>query len=690
VPTAWPFTGPWHKGLYNFRTSSHDRANFYAVFLHQLAAFADSEKLPHLLRYSQFGDSEQRTSPFPLAMTNQTYPEQIPLQTRKFSCFFEPSTGFLRRVKSSGVEVIRVIYGAVRDKNWDTVKPRLKIERLESGNDFFSLEFASDHEDESISFSWKGTIQGKGGSLEFRFDGRAQSSFLRNRIGLCTLHPIVECAGKACRVQHSDGSWEEGTFPLFISPHQPFKDILALSWNPSERVHAGIQFEGEVFEMEDQRNWTDASFKTYSTPLELPFPVELARGEEIRQRASLTLVTEEQNISTTEERRVQVAVSSKSEARQLPKIGLCTAGHGSPLSSLEQQRLARLRLNHLRVDLHFSDSSWKTVLRRAQDEALAINARLQCALFLNDSAPQNLLDFREAIKSDSVDICLVFHEAEKSTAARWFELAERELTSNGFRLATGTNAYFAELNRQRPPKGAVACYSINPQVHTFDDLSLVETLEAQPATVESALQFCDRDLIVSPITLRPRFNPNATDPSKQGEDPSSVADPRQSTLLCAAWTVGSLARLLPLDRVESLTFYETTGPRGVMNLEPNSANPDATRAARGKIFPVYYVFEAIAGIRNLLPVSISDQTFVTGFAFKNEQGQSICLIANLRNNSKEVELQVPASELDVLNIDETNVLEAADGHLPSVDRLVPKDGRVKLALASHAFVKLEF
>jgi D-apionolactonase len=222
-------------------------------------------------------------------------------------------------------------------------------------------------------------------------------------------------------------------------------------------------------------------------------------------------------------------------------------------------------------------------------------------------------------------------------------------------------------------------------------LSLVETLEAQPATVESALQFCDRNLIVSPITLRPRFNPNATDPAQQREDSSSTtADPRQGTLFCAAWTVGSLARLLPLDRVESLTFYEATGPRGVMNSEPHSAKPDETRAALGKIFPVYYVFEAIAGIRNLLPVSISDQALVTAFAFRNERGQSICLIANLTDDPKEVELQVPASELDVLNIDETNVSEAGDGRLPSVDRLVPKDGRVKLALASHAFVKLQF
>jgi D-apionolactonase len=286
-----------------------------------------------------------------------------------------------------------------------------------------------------------------------------------------------------------------------------------------------------------------------------------------------------------------------------------------------------------------------------------------------------------------VDVCLVFHEAEKSTAARWFELAERHLTPKGFRLATGTNAYFAELNRQRPPKGAVACYSINPQVHTFDDLSLVETLEAQPATVESGLQFCDRDLILSPITLRPRFNPNATDPAKQHEDPSSAADPRQSTLFCAAWTVGSLARLLPLDRVESLTFYETTGPRGIVNSEPASAIPDART---GKIFPVYYVFETIAGIRNLLPVSISDETLVTALAFKNEQGQSICLIANLRDKSKEVELHVPASELAALSINETTVSEASEGHLPPVGRLVPKDGRVRLSLPSYALIKLQF
>jgi D-apionolactonase len=623
-------------------------------------------------------------------MPAEDTPEIIPLQTRKFSCFFQTSTGFLRRVKSSGVEVIRAIYGTVRDKNWDTIESRLEIERIEQGHDSFALHFSAHHEEDPISFSWKGTIEGRGGVLEFTFDGRAKKSFLRNRIGICVLHPIVECAGKPCRVRHSDGAWREQSFPRFISPHQPLKDIRALSWSPSDRIQANIELEGEVFEMEDQRNWTDASFKTYSTPLELPFPVEVASGEQIRQRFVLSLVTEHGGISSSEESAAKIIISAGSTPKPVPKIGLSAAASSLPHSSFDRERLARLRLNHLRVDLRFSDANWQTLLRRAQEDAVAISSRLQCALFLTNSAEQDLLDFRDAIAPELVDICLIFHEGEKSTASQWLDLAERHLGENGFRLATGTNAYFAELNRQRPPRRAHACYSINPQVHTFDDLSLLETLEAQPSTVESATQLCDGKLILSPITLRPRFNPNATDPAKQRELPSTeTTDPRQQTPFCAAWTVGSLAQLMPLDRIESLTFYETTGPRGIMNSQPHSLTDEQTHAGSENIFPVYMVFEAIAGIRNVLPVSISNHALVTAFAFQDEQGQSLALLANPTAEPKPVTLHVVDSELDILKVDEIDVARTSEAGLTVTEVGRTRD-QVKLKLAPHVLLKLQF
>ena len=632
----------------------------------------------------------KKTFKFLPNMPDEHTSEIIPLRTRKFSCFFQASTGFLRRVKSSGVEVIRAIYGTVRDKNWDTIEPRLQVDRVEQGDDLFSLHFTAHHESEPISFSWKGTIEGQGGRLEFTFDGRAERSFLRNRIGICVLHPIAECAGKACRVQHSDGAWEEQSFPRFISPHQPFKDIRALSWHPSDRVQADLQFEGEVFEMEDQRNWTDASFKTYSTPLELPFPVELRAGEQVRQRFVLNLVVEQAVISVAEEPDAEVIISAGSATKRTPKIGLSASPNTFPHSAFDRERLTRLQLNHLRVDLRFSDPNWKTLLRRAQDDALAIRSRLQCALFLSDSAEQNLLDFHGAIGPDLVDICLIFHEREKSTASQWLDLAERHLGKSGYRLATGTNAYFAELNRQRPPQRAHACYSINPQVHTFDDLSLLETLEAQPSTVESAAQFCDGALILSPITLRPRFNPNATDPTRQQElPPTTTADPRQQTPFCAAWTVGALAQLMPLDRIDSLTFYETTGPRGIMNSQPHSSAAEATQEAAGNIFPVYTVFEAIAGIRNVLPLSVSHHALVTAFAFQDEQGQSIALLANPTAEPKPVMLHVLDLELNILKVDEIDVARTSQGGV-TVTEVGPTRGQVRLELAPHVLLKLQF
>ena len=81
-------------------------------------------------------------------------------------------------------------------------------------------------------------------------------------------------------------------------------------------------------------------------------------------------------------------------------------------------------------------------------------------------------------------------------------------------FAAGSNAYFTELNRGRPPifPDAVV-YSINPQIHAFDNFSLVETLATQATTVESARRLSGgKPVIVSPVTLKPRFNNVATGP----------------------------------------------------------------------------------------------------------------------------------------------------------------------------------
>jgi len=607
----------------------------------------------------------------------------IPLQTKEIACFFETDTGFLRCIQSGGFEVVRAVYGAVRDHNWGTVQPQIDIEQLVMETDLFRVEFRVRCEAPGISFWWNGTVAGKGSWLFFRFGGEAKSTFPKNRIGLCILHPIRECAGRACQFQNTAGEWKSGQFPQYISPHQPFKDVRAIAWQPGSGIRANMQFEGDIFEMEDQRNWTDASFKTYCTPLELPYPKEIRSGERIEQQVTLLIDSDSPRIAVSPEPQL-LTLSSRGKAIPLPKLGVGVASHAMGLSSSESQRLLPLKLDHLRVDLHLNDPGWNATLAKASNDATAIGARLQAALFLDDAAESQIQSFRDAADPALFDVCLIFHEQERSTAAKWVELASRLLP--GFQLATGTNAYFAELNRQRPPRDFPACYSINPQVHAFDDLSLIENLEAQSATVESALQFCDRGLFISPITLRPRFNPNATSQTEEPNDrlPSTV-DPRQRTLFGAVWTLGTLASLLPQRGVTGLTFYETTGWRGLMETAQGSPLPQLFGSSPGEIFPVYYVFHALAGAHSvIIPETRGPKELAALLVRGTEEHSLQCLLGNLHRDFRSFELELPTKKIQLQILDEINLAAVRLGRLPEPTTIDMPDGRIWLELPGYS------
>ena len=80
-------------------------------------------------------------------------------------------------------------------------------------------------------------------------------------------------------------------------------------------------------------------------------------------------------------------------------------------------------------------------------------------------------------------------------------------------------------------------------------------------TVETARTFSDgKPIIVSPVTLKMRANPNATGATPEtppGELPPEV-DVRQMSLYGAGWTLSSI-KYLSESQVESITYHETTG-----------------------------------------------------------------------------------------------------------------------------------
>ena len=639
---------------------------------------------------------------------DEPLPEGTHLRAGPLTTVFE--AGDLRYIRFEDHEILRRVYVAIRDHNWDTILPQLSNIQIEREGDAFRIAYDVENKSADVNFRWSGTITGGAdGTITFSMDGEARSTFRRNRIGFCVLHPM-SCAGVPCRIEKVDGTVQESAYPITIAPQHlidgeikpvaPFNNMRAVKYEVTSGVEAEVRFEGEIFEMEDQRNWTDASYKTYGTPLSEPFPVEVPAGTRISQRITLTLKTQRESSTVTQDRTPQPLTFEVSSAnpRPLPYIGVGVASHGDPLSVGELDRLKLLNLSHLRADIDLTEPDYESTLRQATDEARALGVSLELALFLTDAAAAELPGFAEAVErvKPPVGSYLIFHKTEPSTSAQWVDLARRYLSDA--KIGAGTNAYFTDLNRGRPPVDVLdlVCYSINPQVHAFDNASLMETLEAQAITVDSARQFADGlPIAVTPVTLLARFNPNATGPEPEpapGELPAQV-DVRQMSLFGAAWTLGSI-KYLSESGAASVTYYETTGWRGVMERTNGSPLPDKFRSLPGAVFPLYHVFADVGDFTGgeVLPSKSSDTLKVEGIALRKD-GKTRILLANVTPDSQQVKVQHLPETVRVRHLDETNAQAAMTSpdtfRSENGEPVQTVDGALELNLLPYAVTQID-
>ena len=307
--------------------------------------------------------------------------------------------------------------------------------------------------------------------------------------------------------------------------------------------------------MEDQRNWTDASFKTYCTPLSLGFPNDQARrGVGIVQNVTIRVSGESAETGhETHERRMTLGHRT---SQPLPAIGFGMPSDGVSLTVREIELLHKLRPDHIRVDVHLTDT-YADALEQAIGTCQVLGCDIEVALFVTRDSGNGLTILATLLQGRvRVARFLVFQEGAQTatptetTAPELMELARKHLQQVAPQAAFvgGTDMYFCELNRTRPQVQTMdgISYTIIPQAHAFDVRSLAETLEAQGETVRSAQAFAaDRQIIISPITLKRRYNPHATEveAEKQTVELPDAVDPRQMSLFGAGWTAGSIKYL---------------------------------------------------------------------------------------------------------------------------------------------------
>jgi hypothetical protein len=562
----------------------------------------------------------------------------------------EFGNGQLRYLKVNGVEVLRSIGFLVRDENWGTYAPAISDLAIDQRADGFSVSFHAvcKRHDQEIAYdaAIEGTPQG---NLTFTGTAVPKTEFLTARTGFVVLHPLRGVAGCPVEVEHVDGRVESARFPERVDPVQPVLDIRALTHEVMPGLKATVRMEGDTFEMEDHRNWTDASFKTYVRPLSRPWPYRLPAGEKVEQSIRVTLsghaaAKRAAGATTAIEAKLGDAMSEA-----VPPVGL-----GMPAEEIEHslRRIDLLKLAAPRFLICDFDPRRQHGIEElngygelcGQTGAAAV---LEVVVESLDDYPSELRHLAELVKRSGIELAAiavcpvgdlksVLPGGKRPPAPPLPDLyrAARDAFP-GVKLGGGMFSFFTELNRKRVPVELLDFVhnTTCPIVHAADDRSVMETLEALPYQVTTARSFIGSTAYrVGPSAIGCRDNPHG---ATWTPNPDNVRicltklDPRQRALFGAAWTLGYVATLAR-SNVDAIALGAATGPLGIIYRKAEHRQPWFDALETPAVFPAFHVVSRLtrAAGRKLVHVDCSDGQKVQCFACRGEKGIMLWL-ANL-------------------------------------------------------------
>jgi len=571
----------------------------------------------------------------------------------------EFDNGQLRYLKLGGVEVLRALGFLVRDENWGTYTPQISELMIDERADGFSVAFHAVCRRPGQEIAYDAKIEGHAnGDLEFEGIAVPKTDFLTARTGFVVLHPLKGVAGCPVTVEHVDGTVVNAQFPPLVDPIQPFLAIRALTHEVSPGLKATVRMEGDTFEMEDHRNWTDASFKTYVRPLALPWPYTLPADQAVKQSVKVTLTgAAPAGARATAGAEIEVRLGTTSKQTLLP-LGL-----GMPAEEIEPalEHAALLKLAAPRIlQCHFDPRRQHGLAQLSGYRKLAAltgaGVVLEAVVESVDRYADELQRLARLVKQaglalDGIAVCpvgdlkSVLPGGARPPAPPLAGLyAAARDAFPGVKLGGGMFSFFTELNRKRPPVQALdfVMNTTCPIVHAADDRSVMETLEALPFQVSTARTYIGNCAHrVGPSAIGCRDNPHGATFTPNPDNLRvclAKMDPRMRGLFGAAWTLGYIATLARTG-IEALTIGAPTGPLGIIHRMAEPAQPYYDALTTPSVYPVFHVISGLTrGARSQLveAVSSNDQK-VQCLAYRAKGGTTLWL-ANLTGEQQHVRI----------------------------------------------------
>ena len=245
---------------------------------------------------------------------------------------FDLEAGKIRYIQFAGIEALRCIAFVVRGPGWESPAPVISDLESDQTEDGLSIRYRAFYDTAGGRLEVTATIDApRHGGIVFSAEAHALTEFTTARTSFCILHPIAAVAGMPLDLTRPDESVEHAYFPDRISAHQPFMNIRALSHELAGGIRAKVRMEGDIWEMEDQRNWTDASFKTYGRPRDIPWPYTIGKGDRVVQRAILTFERTSHVAANAASKEIVIGVGNAQIGR-LPRVALALSSEEASLA----------------------------------------------------------------------------------------------------------------------------------------------------------------------------------------------------------------------------------------------------------------------------------------------------------------------------------------------------------------------
>ena len=587
----------------------------------------------------------------------------------------ELDAGNLRHICFNGVEIIRAVSFIARDKNWGTYQPQISDLQVEQDEQGFRVNYeALVGDQQQLRFS--AVITGTAQELSFEATGTALTDFLTNRTGFVILHPLVGVVDNSVLIERVDGTTERGHFPLLIDPVQPMMELRALTHQPVDGLTVRCQMDGDTFEMEDQRNWTDASYKTYVRPLARPWPYTVEKGNSIAQKVTLSV---DGMPTTKHDAKTFTALKLGSETGLMPKAGIGLPCEQVARSGRFLTQFKQLAADHIIVHFDVSTGHSPDNLRDALTfiDQCGAEAWLEVVVQSVDQYEHELNQLGKLLKqiepvfttvlvSPAPDLkCTLPGSVWPKTpdANDLYQCARRAFPDA--RIGGGMFSLFTELNRKRPPLQYLDLvgYTTTAILHACDDETIIENIYALPYVAETARQIAgDLPISIGPSAIGLRMNPYGDAPMANPQNIRQAMnhnDPRQRSLLGAAWMVSYHAKLSA--EAEAIAYGATLGATGIVHAFESWPQPGFE--AEGEVFPQFHVLRVLSQMsdRQRLDVELSSSETIECIAWhldsKNEQRVEL-LIANVTGEKQA--LHLPGSDHSGITLDEHQFTQAAN------------------------------